>query len=632
MIERIEVLTDGASSVYGSDAIAGVVNFILRSDYQGAEFSANYGISDKDDGEQPGLPVHVRPELRQGQRSWPASTTTRPDSVLAGHRKFSKNAVSLYGTARHGRRQHVRRRFDVLAVRSHRDTGCSSPDLYPGLHTGSSRAIPARAARTSRPTTTATSTTARRRPERQVQLRDGQPDHDPAGTHRSVPQRQLQADGQRRSVRVGPAQQDLVGVPAGAGGRMARRTARSFRRTATTTRSASSSADDGHDLPCAPRLARQSQRVASAPIPTRSRPASRVRSTSGTTSSGTGMSASTTATSAMRPRPYGLPNLEHRSTRRPVRRSSIRRRRRALRHARRADRRLHADQHLQPRRSEHDRGAAGRRLRRPSATSITQEKVSALDLNGGLFELPAGTVQLAVGASYRKEYTHSQRRYVAADQPRDRQLHAGQPVRLGAAGRLQRQGSVRGAVRPDPQGHAVRARVEPDARRPLLEVQQLRQHQQREDRAGMASDRRPAAARHGLRSVPCADRRRHVRRGGQRCTEAVAAIRAIGYTGNPTRQSGLRQRADRRHVPEPERAAGCRSTASLRARQFAGFPLGPEFGKSFDFGVVYDPHFIEGLSVSADLWRLYLNNNITGDRRAERARSVLRRPARSTAR
>jgi outer membrane receptor protein involved in Fe transport len=50
MVERIEVLTSGASAVYGSDAIAGVVNFILRSDYQGAEFALDYGISDKDDG------------------------------------------------------------------------------------------------------------------------------------------------------------------------------------------------------------------------------------------------------------------------------------------------------------------------------------------------------------------------------------------------------------------------------------------------------------------------------------------------------------------------------------------------------------------------------------------------------
>ncbi len=42
-IERVEVLKDGASAIYGSDAIAGVVNFILRKDYTGLELSADYG-------------------------------------------------------------------------------------------------------------------------------------------------------------------------------------------------------------------------------------------------------------------------------------------------------------------------------------------------------------------------------------------------------------------------------------------------------------------------------------------------------------------------------------------------------------------------------------------------------------
>jgi iron complex outermembrane receptor protein len=41
-IERVEVLKDGASAIYGTDAIGGVINFILRKDYQGAEVSA-YG-------------------------------------------------------------------------------------------------------------------------------------------------------------------------------------------------------------------------------------------------------------------------------------------------------------------------------------------------------------------------------------------------------------------------------------------------------------------------------------------------------------------------------------------------------------------------------------------------------------
>ena len=42
-IERIEVLKDGASAVYGSDAVAGVVNIILRDDFDGFELSADGG-------------------------------------------------------------------------------------------------------------------------------------------------------------------------------------------------------------------------------------------------------------------------------------------------------------------------------------------------------------------------------------------------------------------------------------------------------------------------------------------------------------------------------------------------------------------------------------------------------------
>ena len=42
-IERVEVLKDGASAIYGSDAVAGVINFILRKDYVGADLSIGYG-------------------------------------------------------------------------------------------------------------------------------------------------------------------------------------------------------------------------------------------------------------------------------------------------------------------------------------------------------------------------------------------------------------------------------------------------------------------------------------------------------------------------------------------------------------------------------------------------------------
>lgn len=49
-VERIEVLKDGASSIYGSDAIAGVINVITRSNFEGATASAYYGQYSEGDG------------------------------------------------------------------------------------------------------------------------------------------------------------------------------------------------------------------------------------------------------------------------------------------------------------------------------------------------------------------------------------------------------------------------------------------------------------------------------------------------------------------------------------------------------------------------------------------------------
>lgn len=48
-IERVEILTDGASAIYGSDAVGGVVNFILREDFEGAETRLRAGAADGTD-------------------------------------------------------------------------------------------------------------------------------------------------------------------------------------------------------------------------------------------------------------------------------------------------------------------------------------------------------------------------------------------------------------------------------------------------------------------------------------------------------------------------------------------------------------------------------------------------------
>ena len=51
MVQRYEVLLDGASSVYGSDAVAGVTNIIMRKDYDGFEFDAFYNTRDQGSGD-----------------------------------------------------------------------------------------------------------------------------------------------------------------------------------------------------------------------------------------------------------------------------------------------------------------------------------------------------------------------------------------------------------------------------------------------------------------------------------------------------------------------------------------------------------------------------------------------------
>lgn len=47
IIQRVDVIPDGGSAIYGSDAVAGVINFITRREFKGLEVEANYGIGDE---------------------------------------------------------------------------------------------------------------------------------------------------------------------------------------------------------------------------------------------------------------------------------------------------------------------------------------------------------------------------------------------------------------------------------------------------------------------------------------------------------------------------------------------------------------------------------------------------------
>lgn len=93
MIERVDVLSEGASTVYGSDAIGGVVNFILRKDYQGAEFSLNDGISSHGDSQRRGFNLTVGANGDKGHVT-AGLDYNKYDEALATRRSFS--AYQLY--------------------------------------------------------------------------------------------------------------------------------------------------------------------------------------------------------------------------------------------------------------------------------------------------------------------------------------------------------------------------------------------------------------------------------------------------------------------------------------------------------------------------------------------------------
>jgi len=54
LIERIDVLRDGVSTIYGSDAVAGVINFVLKDDFEGFQMELLGGLADEGDGEEAG--------------------------------------------------------------------------------------------------------------------------------------------------------------------------------------------------------------------------------------------------------------------------------------------------------------------------------------------------------------------------------------------------------------------------------------------------------------------------------------------------------------------------------------------------------------------------------------------------
>lgn len=94
-VERIDVLKDGASTLYGSDAIAGVVNIILKKDYEGAEANLYYGQFEQGDGIREAADVSIGAVGEDGRYSGMLGAAyVKEEPVWAGDREISALAVA----------------------------------------------------------------------------------------------------------------------------------------------------------------------------------------------------------------------------------------------------------------------------------------------------------------------------------------------------------------------------------------------------------------------------------------------------------------------------------------------------------------------------------------------------------
>jgi iron complex outermembrane recepter protein len=95
LVERVEIITGGASAVYGSDAITGAVNFLLRDDFEGLEVSAQYGETSESDAQSVHYEALFGANIAddRGNVTLYVSRSTR-DPVFMENRDFSRIPLS----------------------------------------------------------------------------------------------------------------------------------------------------------------------------------------------------------------------------------------------------------------------------------------------------------------------------------------------------------------------------------------------------------------------------------------------------------------------------------------------------------------------------------------------------------
>ena len=138
LIDRIDVVTGGASAVYGSDAVSGAVNVILKHDFQGVAVDLNHSESGEGDGDQDNISVTIGANFDDSRGNAVMSISwMERDSILLGDRKLGLFGID--SNTGSGLQEYLNGEEATPPP-----AGCGGPNVVDITGSGSTTAIPTR--------------------------------------------------------------------------------------------------------------------------------------------------------------------------------------------------------------------------------------------------------------------------------------------------------------------------------------------------------------------------------------------------------------------------------------------------------------------------------------------------------
>jgi outer membrane receptor protein involved in Fe transport len=140
MVERIDIITGGASAVYGSDAISGAINFIMKRDFEGAEAGYTFSTTGKGDGDTNDAYLTLGSNIADGRGNVTLGLLwAERDGVQLGQRQLGKLGIATASGA--GYDQYKNHEAPTPPV-----SGCTGPNAVAAGQSGSTTTLPTRIA------------------------------------------------------------------------------------------------------------------------------------------------------------------------------------------------------------------------------------------------------------------------------------------------------------------------------------------------------------------------------------------------------------------------------------------------------------------------------------------------------